>query len=262
MRDAKDVARVRRLAAGGANASQISRATRIPRSTVRGWLGGRLPGRHRQQRIVYFPAALVHRENAAAYAYVLGLYLGDGHISVIGESSRMTLALDGLYPRIVENAVQAIRELLPGRRVHVYGDRRSRLVRVVSASPHWTVLLPQHGPGPKHSRKIELTHWQSDITSLHARELVRGLIHSDGSRYIARQVREGRMYAYPRYSFTNRSADILEIFRGHLRLLGIDATYSRQDNVQIARKDSVARLDRFVGSKGVDASVVVGTSHA
>jgi hypothetical protein len=111
------------------------------------------------------------------------------------------------------------------------------------------VLFPQHGPGRKHERRIVLTRWQRDITAAHPRELVRGLIHSDGCRFVANQRVGGRTYRYTRYSFSNRSEDIKAIFCEHLDLLGIRWTRPNRCDIAIDRRSEVAKLDSFVGPK-------------
>lgn len=56
-------------------------------------------------------------------------------------------------------------------------------------------------------------------------------------------------YAYPRYFFTNYSADIRRIFCEHCERLGIRWTQSNPRNISVAHRDSVAILDTFVGPK-------------
>jgi len=90
---------------------------------------------------------------------------------------------------------------------------------------------------------------QRTITFVHAEELIRGLIHSDGCRLLARQPRHGRVYTYSRYCFKNRSRDIMRIFCDHLDLLEVDWTLTDAEQAQIARRDAVAKLDEFVGPK-------------
>ena len=81
------------------------------------------------------------------------------------------------------------------------------------------------------------------------RALVRGLIHSDGSRYVAVVRRRGRTYRYERYSFAHRSDDIKAILCAHLDLLGIRWTRPNEKDIAIARKADVALLDAFIGPK-------------
>jgi hypothetical protein len=73
---------------------------------------------------------------------------------------------------------------------------------------HWPCLFPQHGLGHKHERRIALVPWQQRIVDARPDQLVRGLIHSDGSRHINRIKHPKRTYEYVRYEFSNRSADI------------------------------------------------------
>ena len=114
---------------------------------------------------------------------------------------------------------------------------------------HWTLALPQHGPGRKHTRKIELEPWQWDIVRAHTGLFLRGLIHSDGWRGLNRVLSKGKWYAYPRYQFSNRSGDIKKLFCDACDLIDVEWRLWGRYHVSIARKDSVAKLDEFVGLK-------------
>ena len=56
-------------------------------------------------------------------------------------------------------------------------------------------------------------------------------------------------YSYPRYFFSNESADIRSIFCEYCDRLGLRWTQSNRRNISIAHRDSVAKLDEFVGPK-------------
>jgi hypothetical protein len=47
-------------------------------------------------------------------------------------------------------------------------------------------MFPQHGPGRKHLRRILLAAWQRRMAVRHPGALLRGLIQSDGSRFLNR----------------------------------------------------------------------------
>ena len=103
-------------------------------------------------------------------------------------------------------------------------------------------------------RKIELVDWQREITTAHPRELLRGLIHSDGCRTMNRfktKLPSGRVaaYEYSRYFFSNLSEDIRGIFCEHCELLGIRWTQSNPRNTSISHRKSVALMDEFIGPK-------------
>jgi len=115
-------------------------------------------------------------------------------------------------------------------------------------SQHWPCLFPQHAPGPKHRRPIVLEPWQVRIgLESHPRLLLRGLIHSDGYRGANRI--KGGAYSYPRYVFSNRSADIRDIFAAACGRVGIHPTQCGRWQLSVARRDDVALMDTFIGPK-------------
>ncbi len=152
---------------------------------------------------------------------------------------------------MIESAATAIGINVPGTPVRC--QARPGAIVLLASHPAWLVAFPQHGPGRKHHRRIELENWQAEITAAHPEAFLRGLIHSDGSRVINRftmQLNSGpRRYEYPRYFFTNYSADIRRIFCEHCELLGIRWTQSNPRNISISHRDSVAKLDEFIGPK-------------
>jgi hypothetical protein len=78
---------------------------------------------------------------------------------------------------------------------------------------------------------------------------LRGLIHSDGTRIIARERKGTYVRLAPRYGFSNRSEDILGIFRDACEIAGVHCTRASTKQIAIYRKAAVARLDEFVGPK-------------
>jgi len=210
--------------------------------TVSGWLRSP-PPRHLGRE--GDPPAI----DRVAYSYLLGMYLGDGHLAEFPRSWCLRIALDTRYPGIVGECVDAVRAVVPGNAVGVIPYPTANCVRVQAYSKWWPTLFPQHGVGRKHDRAIVLLEWQVEITRAHPEQLIRGLIHSDGRRFVNR-VRHGeKVYAYPRYMFSNRSRDIHAIFSEHLDQLGIAWRWSNDHTISIARREAVARLDAFVGPK-------------
>jgi hypothetical protein len=119
----------------------------------------------------------------AAYCYLLGVYLGDGHITHRPPNAwSLRIACDQKYPAIVREITEAMAVAFPG------GRPTKRLASVgasyvLSLSHRWIGAgFPQHGPGRKHLRPIELADWQLELTHRHPEDLIRGLIQSDGCR--------------------------------------------------------------------------------
>jgi hypothetical protein len=236
---------VERLAEEGHGASSIAAQTGIPRTTVRHWLRGDVPRASgncvrcgREHELDGLPGA--------TYAYVLGMYLGDGCILRQPRGVwRFEISLDSRYPGLIEECRAAVQALMPDNRASVNPRRPANLVVVRCYSRAWPCLFPQHGPGPKHARKIALEAWQRRIVDDQPEQFVRGLIHSDGCRVLNRV--NGK--EYPRYFFSQVSDDIRGLFCRSLEQLGIHYTRNDRKNVSIARAPSVARLDEFVGPK-------------
>jgi hypothetical protein len=189
-----------------------------------------------------------------SYSYLLGLYLGDGYVAVRnGGGSTLMIVCSGDYPEIFDDCRAAIQLVVPECRVAVY-PTPDNCLRVVASSDAWPRAFPQHGPGRKHQRPIVLEAWQRKIVDAFPREFLRGLIHSDGCRTINRfktKLPSGRVaeYAYPRYFFSNMSADIRGLFCEYCERLGIRWTRSNHRNISVSHRRSVALLDEFVGPK-------------
>ncbi len=190
--------------------------------------------------------------DAASYAEMLGWYLGDGYISR-GRRDVFNLHIynDRKYGTVNAHVQDLMRAVKPGGRPH---QRRVPGCVVLTMSwKHWPCLFPQHGPGRKHERPIVLERWQADIVSAHPADFLRGLFHSDGSRVAnwTRRLVAGEMkrYDYPRWQFTNESADIRELCCWALDLVGVPWRRSNHKTVSVSTRPGVAALDALIGLK-------------
>jgi hypothetical protein len=186
--------------------------------------------------------------SADAYRYLLGLYLGDGHISHFKRAIVLRVPMDTAYPGIVEECCAAV-EAVRGRRPNLVRRPPKNCVIATSYWQAWPCLFPQHGPGRKHSRKIELAEWQRELVEADPRPYIRGLIHSDGWRGLNKVHVKGKDYAYPRYQFSNRSDDIRALFCEACDMVGVEWRRWGRWHISVAKRESVAKLDAFVGPK-------------
>jgi len=149
--------------------------------------------------------------------------------------------------------------IFPGNKVNIYERGDTKMCEVSVHSKIIPQLFPQIGNGKKHQRPIKLETWQTKIVEQFPSDFIRGLIQTDGCRYIHR-VSERK---YPKYNFTNTSQDIINLLCWACDLLSIHYTIhtrrSKDPNgvdldthkitVTFNRRDAVEYLDRIVGPK-------------
>jgi hypothetical protein len=230
----------------GLSLSQASRATGVSRSTLRGWRSSPVP----KARTGGCPRC-EESPLDQAYPALLGYYLGDGCLSRAPRYWALRVSCDATLPGIVDDVEAAILSLRPGSKV--FRVPAPGVVVVQANWQHWTCLFPQHGPGRKHERPIVLERWQRELVEQQPAAFLRGLFHSDGSRVRnwARRTVSGRpkRYDYPRWQFTNVSADIRELCCWALDLVDIPWRQSNHDTISVSRREAVARLDALIGPK-------------
>lgn len=238
---------VRRLVAAGSPTAAVARATGVSCSTVRLWCG-LTADRAPHPLWISCSRCNPHAElDEAAYAYLLGLYLGDGTISRQAKGVwRLRIVQTTKYAELIDECRIEMQLVLPNN-VHV--QSRGGCVEIGSSSKHWPCLFPQHGPGMKHTRPIRLESWQQVLAQQYPKLLLRGLLQSDGCRNLNFVTSHGRRYDYWRYTFSNASDDIRGIFTAACDALGIHWTQMNARNVSIARRADVAFVDTFVGPK-------------
>ncbi|MEV8564156.1 helix-turn-helix domain-containing protein [Streptomyces sp. NPDC051322] len=248
------------LIRSGSRNADVARQLNVPLGTVSYWL--HMDRAKRGEKVRTRPSLLCPRCNdrpldRAAYSYLLGLYLGDGHISHYAKHKVPSLMItcDDAWPGLQDAVESAMKAVFPHNAT--CRVRREGCHNIKVYFKHLTCLFPQHGPGRKHERPIILESWQQTIVDEHPWEFIRGLIHSDGCRNINWTTRivggERKRYEYPRYWFTNVSDDIRRLYTNTLDKLGIEwkncTRHGRPYNVSVARRASVALMDEHVGPK-------------
>jgi len=233
------------LLASGATLSEVSRATGVARSTLRTWLERPPPV---SQCWVCVPGAEVR---GRPYAALLGYYLGDGCLSLMGRVHALRVSCDAAYPGITHAVADAIQEVRPGARVQRVTAPGTVVVQ--SYWKHWPCLFPQHGPGRMHERTLGMAAWQWELVERWPADFLRGLFHSDGCRvhnWARRPVAgQPKRYDYPRWQFTNVSAEIRGWCCDALDLVGVPWRQSNAKTISVSTRAGVARLDELLGLK-------------
>ncbi len=178
------------------------------------------------------------------------MYLGDGSIASHRRGvKRLVITLDRAYPVIIDECAAAMALVVPMNKVTVIPMTTCKADNVTAYSKHWPCLFPQHGPGLKHKRDIVLTAWQREIIDQYPWRFLRGLVHSDGCRVMNPAVHPHRTYWYTRYSFSNRSGQIRDLFVEYCGKVGVECRQSNWWEISVSKRDSVALMDRHIGPK-------------
>jgi len=269
MRSYDEYRQIMKLWESGVSKKAISRITNIPRRTVidciQRYENLETLERVAEEEVTPLLLKILHGDITgdyallhSTYAYILGLYLGDGHISKVRNVYRMRISCDAKYPNLINTVMDALKTLLPTNEVStqdILNNGKASCVVVSMYHRDLPLFFPQAGEGAKHNRSIQLDFWQKRIVIDHPLELFRGLYHSDGSRFD--NVVNGK--AYPRYQFTNVSTDIIQIFCDACDRLGIhwtskirppkDQNHHPSIDIFISKRKDVAYLDSVIGAK-------------
>lgn len=115
---------------------------------------------------------------------------------------RLRIYLDSRQDLVIDETIKNLKILFPNNKINkIKFSDNGLYITLYSNNIH--KLFPQHDDGLKSNRKIELTNEQKNIIDNNS--LMKGLFHSDGSFYVATK-------KYPRYQFTNKLKNIINIF--------------------------------------------------
>ena len=245
------------LVEAGLNDCEISRRLGIPRRTILDWRRPTyVPQRKKPLETCprcWKPAKPI-RFTPRTYAELLGLYLGDGYISLGARTMRLRIALDARYPEIIRSTKELLECAFPVNPIGVVSAHRGRMFYVSVYSTHLPCLFPQHDLGLKHRREIKLEPWQTKLLQAAPWGFLRGCIRSDGYVFINRtDVHRPAPYKYLSYGFSNMSRDIIDLFLTTCHRVGVRTRCNRDSrglwHVRINRRASVALMLTNVGLK-------------
>lgn len=212
------VKEIHQLKENGRNNSQISRELKIDRSIVRKYVNltmeqvkdsfNKIPS---ATDIPIDPIAYSDIEKLS-YAYILGMYFGDGVISKLARTYKIRIYLNSLTDiKEQQRTLTTLNRVLLNRnKIGIYKQKFANCVEIIASSTQLPHLFPQHGAGKKYNRPIELVEWQENILENYSEYFLAGLFDSDGCAYI----QTGTNLTY--YQFTNKSKDILNLFTYYL----------------------------------------------
>src|SRR5687767_5565327 len=105
-------------------------------------------------------------------------------------------------PGVIERARSLVEGCFPNNPVGLVPCTRGNCLYVSVYSSHLGCLFPQHGPGRKHERRIELEPWQQRVVEAEPWPFIRACIWTDGCSFINRtDIHRPKPYEYLSYHF-------------------------------------------------------------
>jgi intein-encoded DNA endonuclease-like protein len=247
MRTKEEIKKILDYHKNGYNPSEIGRMTNIPRCTC-----ADIINRYKNkdtENIKFKSDCDLNLINKKVYAFLLGEYLGDGHIICSKKLKngnnvfKFRIFQDTKYPNVIKE-IQSAMQIILGGCISVVKKKEENCVEIFTYSTQVATLFPQLGPGKKHNRKIVILEWQKKIIEEYPFDFLKGLIYSDGCIFLNKK--SGQYWI----DFTNRSEDIKEIYEEVLGSLGImSSRNSKGLNVRVTNQLAVSALMEHIPLK-------------
>lgn len=206
-----EVNQILELYKSGHSQNKIFKTLGIDRGTIRQIIND--PDGYLQKATVEFDLLSIDKKS---YAFILGVYLGDGCISKTHKADiyRLRIALDLKYQKLNEEVILELQKIFPNNKVSLNrtGETNGCIVSVYSSS--LLKLFPQHDTGRKHERPIILEEWQKEIIDDFKIDFLKGLMYTDGCFYYSGK--------YEMCNFTNKSKDIINLCSDTMNKLNIN----------------------------------------
>lgn len=221
------------------NKSKIAQITKLDRGTVRKIINNYGTVAQLEEAIGLSPIKYEfesHQSYKKSYAYILGIYLGDGYINKTLRTWKLRIFQDKKYINVVKEIEENLKIIFPYNRTNKISHGKN-CYEIYIYNNNIIELFPQHDKGKKYKRKIKLETWQEEIINEFPFLFIKGLIHSDGCSYISKSNKK----EYLNYGFCNKSFDIINLLINSLNKVNISYNLYFNKNKEIYRLSIVKR---------------------
>jgi hypothetical protein len=235
----QEVREIVRLHKDGISQNKIHKILGFDRTTIRQILKD--PEDYIKKSIPEFNLDNIDRQS---YAFILGVYLGDGCISKTHRQNvfKIRIFCDAKYVNILNEITKSLEIIFPNSKTLKRNHTSVNCIEIYLYSSHILKLFPQHGLGRKHERPIVLEDWQREIIDEYNVEFLKGLIYTDGSFYYSGK--------YEYCNFTNKSMDIMNLCSESMKKLNINHKIREKNkdpkyycyNIQIQSAKEMAKI--------------------
>jgi len=213
-------------------------------------LGGLLSGLHRREHleISQRPTTAKHvdrPEPSPQLAELIGVLLGDGHLSEYSATVYLSRQHEREYAEFVAGLFQEVFGLEPTTRI----DFLKSTCAVQVNSVRLVAVLQELGLriGNKVEHQIGVPVWVLESDE-RVQACVRGLMDTDGGPYLHSYQSGGRTYSYVKLNFSNHSRPLLEDMQAMLFRLGFSPASDGETKVVLNRQADVTRYYAEIGT--------------
>lgn len=204
--DESTVKQIIELKNSGKSINEISHILNIYRGSIRLYLKGGYATPPPTKSVSSL--AELNKNQIIAYSYLLGVYLGDGHIDKMPRTYRLRVSCSTAHQDVIKNQRIALKCLFPNNKIstvypkNVDGSFVNCIVLQLYNSNLPNLFL-QYGIGNKHDRDVSLKVEQLNLLDKHL--CLAGLVDTDGSVFKYSTDKNG-------IEFSNKSVDIINLY--------------------------------------------------
>jgi hypothetical protein len=179
-------------------------------------------------------------------AEFVGIMLGDGGVAPYHISITLNADTDKDFVKFVNLLIFKLFKIRPKN----YRDRNSKALDIIVHRKSLVEFCQKIGLkiGNKIKQGLNIPKWILDDSEL-IKSCIRGLIDTDGSLFIHSYKVRGKIYSYPKISFTSVSPDLIKTVHQSLIKLGFNVRISRSGkDVFIENMAHVAKYFEIFGS--------------
>lgn len=207
-------------------------------------------GRYKKHPIIGVSKPIQKPRFSSELAEFVGILLGDGGIS----RSQIVVSLNSIEDRDYAKFVTFLIKKLFHVPVGIYMDKHAAVIDLVISRVElvrFCVEKLELKIGNKVKQQVDVPEWIKK-NKQYLIACTRGLVDTDGSVFSHRYKVNGKWYAYPKISFSNRSVPLLKTVLHTLTLLGMKPRITRDEkDVRIESQKDVKLYFDLVGTSNV-----------
>lgn len=200
-----------------------------------------------------YTTPIIEPKESVDLAEFMGIMLGDGGLTHFQCSIYLHSEIDKKFARYVQDLISRLFKIKP----KIYIHRKHKVLRVSVSSVNLVKYLASKGLslGNKVHLQVCVPAWIL-LKQDYIKACIRGLIDTDGSFILHSYKIKGKMYTYPKISFSNRSEPLLEFVYQELRKLGFNPKRTFKSEVWLHNQNEVKKYLEVVGVSNYKPNII------